>query len=262
MDPKKLKLVVQEKYGNIARGSLIESSCCGSGSSCCDSLEFSMIGDEYSGVQGHVDEADMGLGCGIPTQFAAIQPGDRILDLGSGAGNDCFVARHSTGDTGHVTGLDFTQEMVEKARTNNQKLGFSNVEFVLGDIEAMPFDDNQFDVVLSNCVLNLVPDKAKAFSEIFRVLKPGGHFCISDVVTSGNLPDKMMQDAMLYVGCVAGALEQEHYLQLIKETGFTSLNLHKKKAIKLPDTVVQQYELNSNATDDSGVYSITLTAYK
>lgn len=148
-----LKLVVQGKYGEIAQKSLLneQSSCCGT-SSCCGELEFSMIGDEYTGIAGHLADADLGLGCGIPTQFANIREGDSVLDLGSGAGNDCFVARAIVGTQGKVTGLDFTEAMINKARINNQKLGYENVEFVQGDIESMPFSDGEFDVIVSNCV--------------------------------------------------------------------------------------------------------------
>jgi len=204
MDPKDLKVVVRDKYGDIARKSLlqVQSSCCGT-SGCCSDFEFSMIGNDYQNLEGYHPDADLGLGCGVPTQFAGIRKGDHVLDLGSGAGNDCFVARALAGEAGHVTGLDFTEEMLVKARLNASKLGFNNVEFIKGDIEEMPLPDNQFDVILSNCVLNLVPDKKKAFSEIYRVLKAGGHFCVSDVVVKGDLPEKIRHDAVMYVGCVS-----------------------------------------------------------
>lgn len=201
MKAKDLKLIVQEKYGQIAQKSPVQGkpSCCGT-SGCCGELEFSMIGDDYSKLEGYNPDADLGLGCGIPTNFAAIRTGDCILDLGSGAGNDCFVARAIVGETGNVTGLDFTEAMVAKATENNKKLGFTNVKFVQGDIEEMPLQDNQFDVVVSNCVLNLVPDKMKAFANIMRVLKTGGHFCVSDVVIKGELPENLRKDAEMYVG--------------------------------------------------------------
>jgi len=208
----------------------------------------------------------LGLGCGIPTQFASINEGDSVLDLGSGAGNDCFVARAIVGETGKVVGIDFTDAMLEKARKNNAKLGFQNVEFVKGDIEDMPLDDNQFDVVISNCVLNLVPDKRKAFAEIRRVLKPGGHFCVSDVVVKGNLPEKLKNDAGMYAGCVSGAIEMQEYLNIIRETGFQSVTVHKQKEVQLPQEILQKYlneeEIRQFNQKEIGIFSITVAAEK
>jgi SAM-dependent methyltransferase len=178
-DKLNLKDLVQRKYSEIANQSKTanQSSCCGFGP-CCGEMDYTIFSDDYFGSEGYNPDADLGLGCGIPTDFAGLKAGDHVLDLGSGAGNDCFVARAMVGEFGYVNGLDFTEAMLEKARENNLKLGYGNVEFVKGDIEEMPFAAYRFDVVLSNCVLNLVPDKEKAFAEIFRVLKPGGHFCV------------------------------------------------------------------------------------
>lgn len=262
-----LKLVVQEKYGEIARQSLVneKSSCCGT-SSCCGELEFSMIGDEYDGIEGHHPDADMGLGCGLPTQYAAIREGDSVLDLGSGAGNDCFVARAIVGDKGKVTGLDFVEAMITKARLNNQKVGYTNVEFVQGDIESMPFQENEFDVIVSNCVLNLVPEKTKAFSEIMRVLKPGGHFCVSDVVIKGQLPTKLKEDAVMYAGCVAGALDINEYLAIIEKQGFKEITIYKQKLISIPEEILVKYlteeEVLKFNKSETGIFSITVSAKK
>lgn len=269
MNSNDLKLVVKEKYGAIANQSLLlnqpQSACCGP-SSCCGGLEFSMIGDEYNHIEGHHAEADLGLGCGIPTQYAAIKKGDHVLDLGSGAGNDCFVARAITGETGKVTGVDFTGEMIARARQNNQKLGYTNVEFVQGDIEDLPLPDNSFDVVVSNCVLNLVPDKDKAIGQIMRVLKPGGHFCVSDVVTKGDLPEKLRSDAMMYVGCVSGAIGIDDYLRIIKNEGFDRITIHKEKEIAIPADVLENYlskdEISSFRNGVTGIYSITVSGTK
>ena len=267
MNSNDLKLVVQKKYGQIAQESLIQrqSSCC-STSSCCGGLEFSMIGDEYENIKGHHADADLGLGCGIPTQFAEIKSGDSVLDLGSGAGNDCFVARAIVGDSGEVTGIDITEAMIEKARANNAKMGFTNVEFVQGDIEEMPLPDNEFDVVVSNCVLNLVPDKQKAFREIFRVLKPGGHFCVSDVVIKGNLPENLQKDAEMYAGCVSGASKIEDYLKIVLNTGFQNTIIHKQKEILIPQDTLNKYfnekELVDFKSQQTGIFSITISAHK
>lgn len=267
MNAKDLKLIVQEKYGEIAKQSLIQgqSSCCGT-SGCCGESEFSMIGDEYINVKGHNADADLGLGCGIPTHFANIKDGDSVLDLGSGAGNDCFVARAIVGETGKVTGIDFTDAMTEKARANNVKLGFTNVEFIQGDIEEMPLGDNQFDVIVSNCVLNLVPDKAKAFSEIFRVLKPDGHFCVSDVVIKGTLPEKLQKDAEMYAGCVSGASNMDDFLEIIRNQGFKDIVIHKEKVISIPKNVLDKYlnkeEIVSLTSGKTGIISITVSAKK
>lgn len=259
MKPEDIKLAVNKKYSRIAKAA--SCGCCGTGS-----IGVSMIGDEYNYVKGHVQEADLGLGCGIPTEFAGIKPGDSVLDLGSGAGNDCFVARAITGEKGKVTGLDFSAEMVKKARDNNRKLGFSNVGFIDGDIEEMPLPSGSYDVVLSNCVLNLVPDKRKAFTEIYRVLKPGGHFCISDVVLSGELPESLKKDALLYTGCVAGALQKDDYINIIKETGFREVTLHRERKINIPEGLLLRYlgreQLESYSNSGTGVFSITIGATK
>jgi arsenite methyltransferase len=267
MKAEDLKLVVQEKYGAIAKQSLLLNSapCCGN-SGCCGDLEIKMIGDEYLNISGHEQDADLGLGCGIPTNYAEIKPGDNVLDLGSGAGNDCFVARAIVGDKGKVTGLDFTEAMIEKANINLNKIGYDNVNFIWGDIENMPFADNSFDVIVSNCVLNLVPDKEKAFAEMMRVLKPGGHFCVSDVVLKGTLPDKLRNDIMMYAGCVAGAIRESEYLGIIDRYGFKNVTTHKLNQIAIPIDVVQKYlsktEIEEFLDGGRGIFSITISGHK
>ncbi|MDP2338899.1 MAG: arsenite methyltransferase [Bacteroidota bacterium] len=264
MNPNELKRVVKEKYGEIANQSLLmnQSSCCGS-TSCCDEIDYTIFSDDYSGQKGYNPDADLGLGCGLPTEFAGIQKGDHVLDLGSGAGNDCFVARALVGDDGRVTGLDFTNAMLEKARKNNEKLGFSNIEFVKGDIENIPLPDTTYDVVISNCVLNLVPDKEKAFAQIYRVLKPGGHFCISDVVLNGTLPEKLQKAAELYAGCVSGAIQKPDYLQIIDQAGFSDIQIRKEKKIGVPDQILSNFlsasELEDFKNSGTGIFSITVT---
>lgn len=269
MKPKDLKLVVQEKYGEIAKQSVLvnpESSCCGATSACCGQVDYSMFSEDYSGREGYNPEADLGLGCGLPTEFAEIRKGDSVLDLGSGAGNDCFVARALVGENGKVTGLDFTDAMLEKARLNNEKMGYTNVGFVKGDIENMPLPDSTFDVVISNCVLNLVPDKLKAFSQIFRVLKQGGHFCISDVVLTGVLPSMLQEAAEMYAGCVAGAIQKTDYIQIIGQSGFSDIQIRKEKQIIIPDAILSNFlspaGLNNFKTSGTGIFSITVTGIK
>jgi arsenite methyltransferase len=267
MNPKEIKISVKEKYDKIAQSSnlKLDTSCCG-GSSCCDELGFSMIGDEYQNVEGHNPDADLGLGCGIPTEYANIQKGNSVLDLGSGAGNDCFVARAIVGETGKVVGLDFSEAMLAKAIENTAKLRFTNVSFVKGDIEEMPLEGNQFNVVISNCVLNLVPDKNKAFVEIMRVLKAGGHFCVSDVVLKGELPEKLRADAEMYAGCVSGALPIDEYLEAIKSSGFTNISVHKQRKIEIPDNILRNYlnddEIQNFTIGDIGIFSITVSGRK
>src|SRR4030066_2503661 len=259
--------MVKEKYGEIAKQS---ASCCGP-TSCCGTADnnftgFTIMQDDYNHLNGYVADADLGLGCGIPTEHAGIKKGDTVLDLGSGAGNDVFVARAVVGDEGKVIGLDMTEEMIEKANKNNTKLGYKNVEFKFGDIEAMPFENDLADVVVSNCVLNLVPDKHKAFSEIYRILKPGAHFCFSDIVLSGELPAGGKKSAEMYAGCVAGALQQDEYLRIIKETGFTNIEIKKTKVIELPEDVLKEYisysEIEMFRKNNIGIFSITVVGYK
>lgn len=204
-----LKEIVKEKYGEIASQSRSQnlSSCCGA-TSCCGDDVYNIMADDYSRLEGYNPDADLGLGCGLPTEFAKLKEGDTVIDLGSGAGNDAFVARRIVGDKGKVIGIDFTDKMVARARENAEKLQYNNVEFRLGDIEDMPVTSNKADVIVSNCVLNLVPNKHKVFSEIFRVLKPGAHFSISDIVLEGALPAKWKEVAELYAGCVSGAIQK------------------------------------------------------
>lgn len=266
MNEKDLKTIVKEKYGQIAlQVEPVPGSCCGPVSDCCG-VDYTVMSENYDSLKGYNKDADLNLGCGIPTDFAGIMPGHHVLDLGSGAGNDCFVARALVGETGQVTGIDFTDAMLEKAKNNVAKLGYSNVHFVKGDVEQMPFDDNQFDVVISNCVLNLVPDKNKAFSEIFRVLKPGGHFCVSDVVVKGEMPEKLRADAEMYAGCVSGAMQMEDYLYVAKSVGFKNLVVHKERKIDIPENILRQYlddkKLTEATSGNFGIFSITLSAAK
>ena len=203
-----IKDLVRQKYSEIALQDKAsnESSCCGSG--CCSTEVYNIMSDDYSKLEGYSPDADLGLGCGLPTQFAQIKAGDVVIDLGSGAGNDCFIARAETGEAGKVIGIDFTEAMINKARENAEKLGFNNVEFRQGDIEKMPVSANTADVIVSNCVLNLVPNKDNVFKEIYRVLKPGGHFSISDIVLVGNLPSQLQDAAEMYAGCVSGEIQK------------------------------------------------------
>jgi arsenite methyltransferase len=261
------KEIVKEKYGQIASQDVAKnnSSCCGS--ACCgDGFDYAVFSESYGKMEGYNPEADLGLGCGIPTEFAMIKKGDSVVDLGSGAGNDCFVARALTGETGKVTGLDFTEPMIEKARFNLKKLGYKNVRFLLGDIEEMPVESGTTDVVISNCVLNLVPDKRKVFSEIFRILKSGGHLSVSDVVLRGDLPEKIKNAAEMYAGCVSGAIEINQYLNLMSDAGMVNILVQKEKMITIPDETLliylDQKELKSFRKSGSGIFSITVYAEK
>lgn len=269
-----LKQIVKDKYSEIATQSKgqNETSCCGSGmpagsQGCsCSTIDAAIMAEDYSKVSGYAANADLGLGCGLPTEFAQIQEGDVVIDLGSGAGNDAFVARSLTGATGKVIGVDFTEKMIEMARTNAEKLGYHNVEFRIGDIESLPVTANVADVVVSNCVLNLVPNKTLAFMETFRVLKQGGHFSVSDIVLVGDLPEGLRKNAEMYAGCISGAIQKEEYLQIIKEAGFTNIQIQKEKKIFIPDEILSTYlsadEMNKVKNGDLGIVSITAYAEK
>lgn len=261
-----LKDIVKERYTRIAEQGKAENaaSCCGATTP--SNKIYNIMMDDYSETEGYNEDADLGLGCGLPTQFAKINKGDTVIDLGSGAGNDCFVARHETGPEGKVIGIDFTPIMIEKARHNAEKLGYNNVEFREGDIDAMPVGDNVADVIVSNCVLNLVPNKQKVIGEIHRVLKPGGHFSISDIVLVGNLPAALKEDAEMYAGCVAGAIQKSEYLQLITDRGFQNVTIQKEKPITIPDDILAKYlttdEMKAFNKDATGIFSITVYAEK
>ncbi len=261
-----IKDMVRQKYSEIALQDkeTNESSCCGSGA--CSTEVYNIMSDDYTRLEGYNPDADLGLGCGLPTQFAQIKQGDTVIDLGSGAGNDAFIARNETGETGKVIGIDFTPAMIDKARVNAEKLGYHNVEFRQGDIEKMPVTANAADVIVSNCVLNLVPNKEGVFREIHRVLKPGGHFSISDIVLVGELPEKIQQAAEMYAGCVAGAIQKSEYMALIETTGFQHIILQKEKPIIVPDDILAQYLSAEEITDfrqsGTGIYSVTVFAQK
>ena len=258
-----IKKIVKEKYGEIALQSktVNEASCCGTGS--CTGVDYTVFAEDYSKLNGYNPDADLGLGCGLPTEFALIKEGDTVIDLGSGAGNDAFVARAIAGEGGKVIGIDFTDEMINKSRENAEKLGFNNVEFRFGDIEKMPVTANIADVIISNCVLNLVPDKMKAFKEIYRVLKPGGHFSVSDVVASGELPQSIKSGAELYAGCVSGAIEKSEYLGIIEDTGFVNLKIQKERVIEIPDEIYLKFISNDELKKfkESGVNLVSINVY-
>lgn len=266
METLEVKELVKQKYSEIALQDkeTNQSSCCGSG--CCSTEVYNIMSDDYNQVEGYDPDADLGLGCGLPTQFAKIKPGDVVIDLGSGAGNDTFVARHETGVTGRVIGIDFTPAMIDRARQNAEARGFDNVEFRQGDIEKLPVTPNVADVIVSNCVLNLVPNKDGVFKEIFRVLKPGGHFSISDIVLEGELPKQIQEAAEMYAGCVAGAIQKESYLKLIESNGFKNITLQKEKPVIVPDDILSDYlsaeQITILKNSSTGIYSITVYAEK
>jgi arsenite methyltransferase len=264
MKAEDLKLMVKEKYSEIANQSKMQnqSSCCG-GTSCCSTVDYAVFNESYTKIDGYNPDADLGLGCGLPTEFARIKKGDTVIDLGSGAGNDCFVARALTGAEGKVIGIDMTKAMIEKARANARKLNYNNVEFHLGDIENMPVDSNIADVVISNCVLNLVPDKGKAFREIYRVLKPGAHLSVSDIVVTGALPEKLKEVAELYAGCVSGAMQKDEYLKVMHEAGLENIIVQKEKLITIPADILINYmsQLEFDAYRNSGISILSITVY-
>jgi ubiquinone/menaquinone biosynthesis C-methylase UbiE len=261
-----IKEMVRQKYSEIALQDkeTNASSCCGAGG--CSTEVYNIMSEEYNNVEGYNPDADLGLGCGLPTQFAKIKKGDTVIDLGSGAGNDCFVARAETGETGKVIGIDFTEAMIDKARNNAEKLGFNNVEFRQGDIEKMPITANVADVIVSNCVLNLVPNKQAVFAEMYRVLKPGGHFSISDIVLTGELPEKIKSAAEMYAGCVASAIDKDEYLSYIGKVGFVNMQIQKDKPIIVPDDILKNYlndeEITQYKANETVIRSITVYAEK
>lgn len=243
MDNNEIKDAVQSYYGEIA---LLGKSCCIEESSCCDTSTDPI----QIGVNDLISDADLGLGCGLPTQHAGLKPGETVLDLGSGAGVDVFRAAQAVGAGGYVIGVDMTPEMIARARENAEKAGYANVDFRQGDIENLPVEDRSIDVVLSNCVINLVPDKRRVFEEIYRVLKPCGRFSVSDIVTRGDIPDGIRRDMKLWAGCVSGALDRDVYLNLVEEAGFSSIE-------------IQQYiEYDAYKGDDYRFASMTFSAVK
>jgi len=266
MDHNEIKEMVRQKYSEIALQDVDTNatSCCGSGG--CSTEVYNIMNDEYKHLDGYNPDADLKLGCGLPTEFAKIKKGDTVVDLGSGAGNDCFVARHETGESGKVIGVDFTEAMISKARMNAEKLGYNNVEFRHGDIENIPVSNDVADVVVSNCVMNLVPDKKKAFSEVYRILKPGGHFSISDIVLTGDLPERIKNAAEMYAGCVASAIQKQEYLDIIREAGFRFVAIQKEKPIIIPQDILANYlneeEIAIYNSNRNIIHSITIYAEK
>lgn len=260
--PGEIKKLVREKYTGIATQKIKAAGSCGCG--CRDQQGYSIMSDDYSSVKGYAPEADLGLGCGLPTQYAFIRPGDIVVDMGSGAGNDCFIAARETGENGRVIGIDMTGAMVDKARENTAALGLKNVEFRMGEIENTGLESNSVDVVISNCVFNLAPDKPAAFLETFRILRHGGHLSISDIVLDGILPSALLKEAEMYAGCVAGALREDQYLKIVTDTGFRDVTVMQKRKIELPEKITEKYGVTAelNGQDGTGIYSITVFARK
>lgn len=263
-DDNKIKKEVKKKYSQISVNATPNSKCC---PSCCGSdTEFSFLNEDYSTIDGYVPEADMKLGCGLPIEYANINSGDVVVDLGCGAGNDVFIARKIVGKDGKVYGIDFTNDMIKRANENLKKLNYDNVFFLYGDIENLPLNDNFADVVISNCVLNLVPDKKKAFSEIYRILKAKGHFSISDVVSTKNIPDILKKIAELYTGCISGTITLEEYVEIIEKAGFKNIKIQSKKKIYIPDDIFLKFitkeELDKFNSSGMEFFSVNLYAEK
>lgn len=246
-DQRELKTIVRETYKRAAA----KGSECGCGCSGDDGT-YSFMEESYAAKDGYVADADLGLGCGVPTDLAGIKAGDHVLDLGSGAGIDAFIARAIVGEGGSVTGVDFTPEMISLARLNAEKLGYNNVFFIGGDIEALPIPDSAIDVIVSNCVLNLVPDKQVAFAEMARVTAPGGHFCISDIVTRGALPEIIRTTVENYAGCVTGAMDEHDYLTLIADAGFENVTVLRRRVIEIPVSVLREIAVEKDVSSLEG----------
>lgn len=246
-----IKDAVREKYSQIA---IQASSCCGPACGCgTDSGVAGQIimNDLYDNADPAIRQnADLGLGCGTPAEFADLHPGMTVLDLGSGAGIDVFLAAKDVGPTGHVIGVDMTKEMITRARENRIKLGADNTEFRLGEIENLPVESGTVDRIISNCVINLVPDKHIAFREMHRVLTPGGKFAVSDIVSLGTIPASVQNDMAEWAGCVAGAVERDEYLAIVREAGFTDVRIARERAYQLPEH------------SSFGLLSITVTGTK
>jgi len=233
MDSKKIKKIVQEGYGKIARQ---ERSGCGCGGGCCGSADAAgKIGYSGEDLASVPEGANLGLGCGNPVALASIHEGETVLDLGSGAGFDSFLAAARVGDSGRVIGVDMTPDMIARARKNAEKSGYANVEFRPGEIDCLPVEDNSVDLVISNCVINLAPDKSKVFSEAFRVLKPGGRLMVSDIVVLKELPELIRNSAEGYVACISGALAKDEYLNSIRKAGFSDITVHGEMPFPLDD---------------------------
>ena len=261
--PEQLKEIVLTKYNHIAQhndetgknGLTLWGSA----------ADYSALANSYKKLEGYFPSADLGLGCGTPTEFAVIKAGDTVIDLGSGAGIDCFIAQVKVGEKGNIIGVDFAEKMIDKARQNLQKLDYENVEFICQDIENLSLESGVADVVISNCTLNLVPDKIQAFKEIFRVLKNGGHFSISDIVLIGAIPEELQRNEM-FIDCIAGAIQLDDYLDLIKDLGFKDLKISKSKRINIPEEILSLYfsddKLNEFMTGSFGIFSVTVYAAK
>jgi len=224
------------------------------------------IGESYDNLEGHVDDADLNLGCGLPTEYAGIKAGNTVVDLGSGAGNDAFVARAVVGKSGRVIGVDMAEVMHKRAVENAIKMGYDNVEFLLAEIESIPLPDDTADVVVSNCVFNLIPSKKAAFEETYRILKPGAHFSIADIVIRGTIPAQLREQAELYVGCMSGAIDKDEYLDLVHNAGFENIEVVKEREIELTQELLDAY-LNKEEkallkSTDIGIFSITVNATK
>ncbi len=261
---KEIKDTVKEKY------SLIVEQNKGCGCECETDFVFpdgsKNFSKDYTQLGGYEKDADLNLGCGIPTGAIDIKAGNIVVDLGSGAGNDVFVARRLVGETGQVIGIDMTEAMIKKANENNEKLGYKNVEFKLGEIENIPLKENTADVVISNCVMNLVPNKELAFLEVYRILNKKGRFSISDIVITGEFPEQLRKSAELYVGCVAGAIDKEQYLNEIKNAGFKNIKIVEEKKYNLSDELVKQFlseeEFQMYKKSNAKILSITVYGEK
>ncbi|NDW19517.1 methyltransferase domain-containing protein [Dysgonomonas sp. 216] len=262
------KELVKQRYSELALNSdeLKGKCCCGTNPATPSKKVYTIMSEDYTNLKGYEADADLGVGCGLPTQYAGIKEGDTVLDLGSGAGNDCFIARAEVGETGKIIGIDFSPQMIEKARKNAIKRGYTNIEFIEGDIENMPLPDSSVDIVVSNCVLNLLPQKDKIFSEIYRVLKKGGHFCISDVVLNGTFPKEFTDNASMYAGCIASAIQREDYLGEIEKANFVNIKIERTKTVLIPDEVLEEHldksTIEKYKAGNVGIYSITVTGVR